>query len=97
MCYNTAIFGVFKSREQCYSSCVKIRCQETDNGDSNGLRTLVFAAVTRELRGLAVALYFYSSEWCIQVANKSIHPIRTPSDSDPYTCQYKELTYCLIL
>jgi hypothetical protein len=30
----------------CYNSCVKIRFRETNSGGCNGLRTLVFAAVT---------------------------------------------------
>jgi hypothetical protein len=29
----------------CYSSCVKIRCQEADSGDCNRLRTLVCVTV----------------------------------------------------
>jgi hypothetical protein len=54
--YSTAIFGV--KQWDCYSSCVKIRCQETESGDCNRL-TLVFAAVNCKVRRLAVALYVY--------------------------------------
>jgi uncharacterized membrane protein len=35
----------------------KIRCQETDSGDSNTLRALVFAAVNCEVCRSAIALY----------------------------------------
>jgi hypothetical protein len=33
----------------CYSSCVKIRCQETDSGDCNIVRTLVCVSVNCKL------------------------------------------------
>jgi hypothetical protein len=40
----------------CYSSCVKIRCQKTDSGDCNRLRTLVFEAMNWKVRRIAAAL-----------------------------------------
>jgi hypothetical protein len=46
----------------CYNACVKIRCQETANGDCNGLRTQVCVCEWS---------VNCSSEWCIQVVNKS--------------------------
>jgi hypothetical protein len=38
VCCSTVTFGACNS--VCYSSCVKIRCQETESGDCNRLRTL---------------------------------------------------------
>jgi hypothetical protein len=32
-------------QSHCYSSCVKIRCQETDSGDCDSLRTLLSVTV----------------------------------------------------
>jgi hypothetical protein len=40
---------------ECYSSCVKIRCQETDSGCCNIL-TLIFVALNCKARRLAIAL-----------------------------------------
>jgi hypothetical protein len=57
----------------CYSSCVKIRCQETDSGDCNRLRTLVFAAVNCKVQRLAVALYYLELRVeCIGAINSNI-------------------------
>jgi hypothetical protein len=86
VCCSTAIFGVWFS--ETYSSCVKIRCQETATGDCNRLRTL-FAAVNCKVRRLAgSAVIALSSEWCVLGVNKSNYQIHTPSKSHPYTWQY---------
>jgi hypothetical protein len=41
-----------------YSSCVKIRCQETASGDCNRLRTLVGVTVNCKVWKSAIALYY---------------------------------------
>jgi hypothetical protein len=48
VCYRPTIFGVCNSGD-CYSSCVKIRCHETDSGDYNRRRTPVCVRVKCEV------------------------------------------------
>jgi hypothetical protein len=60
---------------------VKIRCQETDSGDCNRLRTVVLAAVSCSVEISGSAVLDCSSEWFIWGVNKSNHPIHTPSRS----------------
>jgi hypothetical protein len=64
------IFGVCIIQWDCYRPCVKIRCQKTVSGDCNRLRTLVCVCQWSVK---------CSSEWCMQVVNKSNSPIHTPS------------------
>jgi hypothetical protein len=60
----------------CCSSCVKIRCQETNSGNCNRLRTLVGVTVNCKVWRLAVALrYLQLRVECI----RSINPISNPN------------------
>jgi hypothetical protein len=57
------IFGVIHS--DCYSSCVKIRCQETDSGDCNRLGTLV--CVCQWSVKCSHASWVYEYKWLINL------------------------------
>jgi hypothetical protein len=56
VCYSTVTFVVCNSVRLLWH--VKIRCQETDGGDYNRLRTLVGVTLNCKVWRLAVALYY---------------------------------------
>jgi hypothetical protein len=56
----------------CYSSCVKIRCQETDSGDCNRLRTLVCAAVNFALTSIIIYTIVENIVCCYGTRNHKI-------------------------
>jgi hypothetical protein len=58
---------------KCIISYVKIRRQETDNGISNRLRTLVCAAMNCKVRRIVIALYYLKLRVeCISAINPNI-------------------------
>jgi hypothetical protein len=63
----------------CYCSYAKVRCQETDSGNCNKLRTLVLAAVNWKLWRLAGSAVLFVITCWVYKRNKSKHPIQTPS------------------
>jgi hypothetical protein len=68
----------------CYSSCVRIRCQETDSGDCNTLRILVCVAVNWGSNDGVTVVYSATCEWSINPIMQN--PVYNHAHTNTWQC-----------